>query len=214
MTREDRDDRQDAEVSPGGPRTEGGGPGQEDEWAGLTMEDLKQKLREAREEAREAREEAQRNWQHFLHSAADLENYKKLAARDRHEAVERTRRNMVSLILSVLDTLERALAYAGDDLAAHPLVEGLRMAQRQILEQLRTLGVRPIEAVGHTFDPRLHEVVEVVSPDETGQASGTIVSEVLKGYVINEEVLRPAKVKVVADRAGDDRAGEKGGRPV
>src|SRR5579875_3077578 len=164
MTREDRDDRQDAEVSPGGPRTEGGGPGQEDEWAGLTMEDLKQKLREAREEAREAREEAQRNWQHFLHSAADLENYKKLAARDRHEAVERTRRNMVSLILSVLDTLERALAYAGDDLAAHPLVEGLRMAQRQIVEQLRTLGVRPIDAVGHTFDPPLHEVVKSSAP--------------------------------------------------
>src|SRR5690349_3192473 len=66
---------------------------------------------ELRGKLRQARQDAQRNWEHFLHSAADLENYKKQAARDRQDAVERTRRQMLTLVLSVLDNLERAMAF-------------------------------------------------------------------------------------------------------
>lgn len=219
MTMEERSEPRDTTPATNGPTAEGvsspAGEGlPEDDLAGLTIDELKQKVREAREEAREARDEAQRNWQHFLHSAADLENYKKQAARDRQEAVERARRQMLGLVLSVLDNLERALAFAGDESSTQALLDGLRMAYRQILDQLKTIGVRPMEAVGQPFDPRLHEAVEVVEPEEAGQASGTIVSEVLKGYLINEDVLRPAKVKVVAERAADKRAGKEGGDPV
>ncbi len=157
-----------------------------------------------REKVREAREDAQRNWQHFLHSAADLENYKKQAARDRQDAVERTRRQMLSLVLSVLDNLERAMTF-GDpqDGPSKGLVDGLRMTHRQILAQLEAIGVRPIESVGRPFDPRLHEAVSVVPPTDAGAESGTIAGEVLKGYLLNDEVLRPAKVAVVG---GQDRA--------
>src|SRR2546429_1202314 len=100
-----------AESTPGGAaregtaRAAGAGAGQQDDLAGLSAEGLKGKVREARETA-------QRNWQHFLHSAADLENFKKQAARDRQDAVERTRRQMLGLVLIVLDNLERALAFA------------------------------------------------------------------------------------------------------
>ncbi len=150
---------------------------------------------ELREKVREARENAQRNWQHFLHSAADLENYKKQAARDRQAAVERTRRQMLGLVLSVLDNLERAMAF-GDapDGPAKALLDGLRMAHRQMLSQLETIGVRPIESVGKPFDPRLHEAVSVVPA--VGAQNGTIVAEVLRGYLLNDDVLRPAKVSV------------------
>src|SRR5690349_3245432 len=77
-----------------------------DELDALSVEDL-------RARARQASNEARRNWQQFLHSAADLENYKKQAARDRQDAIERTRRQMLMLVLSVLDNLERAMAYGG-----------------------------------------------------------------------------------------------------
>ena len=185
-----------AESTPGGAAREGTAPaadagaGQQDDLAGLSAEGLKGKVREARETA-------QRNWQHFLHSAADLENYKKQAARDRQEAVERTRRQMISLVLGVLDNLERALAFGdGQDGPGKALVDGLRMAHRQILSQLEAIGVRPIEAVGRSFDPRLHEAINVVPPHRAGAESGTIVGEVLKGYLLNDDVLRPAKVTV------------------
>jgi molecular chaperone GrpE len=159
--------------------------------AGLSIEELRRKVREAREDA-------QRNWQHFLHSAADLENYKKQAARDRQEAVDRTRRQMLSLVLSVLDNLERALTFGdGQNGPSKALVDGLRLTHRQIQSQLETIGVRPIEAVGKTFDPRLHEAVGVVPPQDGGPASGTVAGEILKGYLLNDDVLRPAKVTVV-----------------
>lgn len=163
---------------------------QADDLAGLSEEELRGKVREAREEG-------QRNWRHFLHSAADLENYKKQAVRDRQEAVTRTRRQMLSLVLGVLDNLERALVFGDEDGPNKALVDGLRMTHRQILSQLAAVGVKPIDAVGKRFDPRLHEAVGVVPPRSLNQASGTVAGEVLKGYLLNEDVLRPAKVTVV-----------------
>ena len=156
----------------------------------LSVEELRAKLLQAREDA-------QRNWQHFLHSAADLENYKKQAARERQEAVERTRRQMLGLVLNVLDNLERAMAFGeGQEGPAKGLMDGLRMTHRQILSQLEAIGVRPIDAVGKPFDPRLHEAVSVVPASHAGAKNGTIVSEVLRGYLLNDDVLRPAKVAV------------------
>jgi molecular chaperone GrpE len=163
----------------------------------LTAEELREKLRKARADA-------QRNWQHFLHSAADLENYKKQAARERQDAVERTRRQMLMLVLGVLDNLERAMAY-GDgqsDGATGAVIEGLRIMHRQILDQLRAIGVRPIEVAGKPFDPRMHEAIGVVPPKRPEQAGGTIADEVLRGYLLNDDVLRPARVTVVAERPG------------
>ncbi len=197
-------ERPKVEGAQGGPAAEG--PAAEasavevDDLAGLSPEQLKERVRQTREEA-------QRNWQHFLHSAADLENYKKQAFRDRQDAVERTRRQMLSLAIGVVDNLERALAFSeAPGGPAKALVDGLRMAQRQILDQLAALGVRPIEAVGKAFDPRLHEAVAVVPPQHARQAGGTVVSEVLKGYMLNDEVLRPAKVTVAGGTGTDEPA--------
>lgn len=176
---------------------------QRDDLAGLSSDQLKEKVQEARADA-------QRNWQHFLHSAADLENYKKQAARERQDAVERTRRQMLGLVLGVLDNLERALAFGdGQDGPGKALVDGLRIAHRQILDQLAALGVRPIDAAGKAFDPRLHEAVSVVPP-QAGQAGGTVVGEVRRGYLLNDEVLRPARVTVAAEPQGNGPSGRSG----
>lgn len=200
MSREHGGDRSDAEKAAGGAAGEGPQPAEADplqvnDLEGVSIDDLKERLKQARADA-------QRNWQHFLHSAADLENYKKQAARDRQDAVERTRRQMLGLVLSVLDNLERALAFGdGQEGPGKALVDGLRMTHRQILSQLEALGVRPIEAVGKAFDPRLHEAVGVVPSQAAERESGTVADEVLKGYLLNDDVLRPAKVTVVGGNA-------------
>jgi len=188
--------REEPAAEAGAPRPNG-----PDELEGLSIEDLRARVQQASDEAR-------RNWQQFLHSAADLENYKKHAARDRQEAVDRTRRQMLSLVLGVLDNLERAMAFGGTaDGPAKPLLEGIRMAHRQILDQLKAIGVRPIEAAGASFDPRLHEAVAVVPAEQAHQPAGTVAGEVLRGYLLNEDVLRPAKVAVVGDDGRDQRDG-------
>ncbi len=151
-------------------------------------------IAELRAEVERLRAEAERNWQQFLHAAADLENYKRQAARQREDAVQRARHSLLAVILAVVDTLERALEHAGGDGAA--ILEGIRMTHRQVLDLLANMGVRPMEARGQPFDPRYHEAVDVVSPDEHGVAPGTVVEEVQRGYLLNGEVLRPARVRV------------------
>ncbi|HEV2284269.1 MAG TPA: nucleotide exchange factor GrpE [bacterium] len=186
--------REDPAAEAGQAQAESSRPNGPDELEGLSIEDL-------RARARQASDEARRNWQQFLHSAADLENYKKQAARDRQDAIERTRRQMLSLVLGVLDNLERAMAFGGEpEGPAKALLDGLRMAHRQMLDQLRAIGVRPIEAAGAPFDPRLHEAVAVVPAEQAHQPAGTVAGEVLKGYLLNDDVLRPAKVAVVGDQ--------------
>jgi molecular chaperone GrpE len=147
-------------------------------------------------------QEAERNWQQFLRAAADLENYRKQAIRQREEAVASTRRTMLGVILGVVDTLERALQHTDNGIgnqagggAAVAIADGIRLAHRQVLDVLRTMGLRPMETVGQPFDPRVHEAVDAVAA--TGStAPGIIVGEVQRGYLIGDEVLRPARVRV------------------
>src|SRR3989304_4413710 len=141
--------------------------------------------------------QAEQHWQQFLHAAADLENYKKQAARAREDAVERTRRAMLTVILSVVDNIERALEYGGQGDAAASIIEGIRMTHRQILDLLANMGVRPFDTAGRLFDARYHEAVEVVAPTE--HPTGTVVAEVQRGYLIGDEVLRPARVRVARE---------------
>jgi molecular chaperone GrpE len=145
------------------------------------------------------RGEADRNWQQFLRAAADLENYRKQAARQREDAVAVTRRSMLMVILGVLDTLERAIAHAGSTAGeghvASAIGDGLRLAHRQVLERLANVGVRAMESVSQPFDPRVHEAVDAVPATETAQV-GTVVDEVQRGYFVGDEVLRPARVRV------------------
>lgn len=203
--------RRDADPAPESSGSEPGDSGGQTAQAGdlnmLSADELKAKVVEAQENAH-------RNWQHFLHSAADLENYKKHAARERQDAVERARRQTLSVALGVIDNLDRALAFgdARDD-ADKALLDGLRMAQRQALDQLAAIGVRPIDAVGKPFDPRLHEAVGVVPPQSPDQRPGTIVNEVQRGYLLNDDVLRPAKVTVTADRGSGERMEGSNVRP-
>jgi molecular chaperone GrpE len=146
--------------------------------------------------------EAERNWQQFLQTAADLENYRKHALRQREEAVALTRRVMLGVILGVLDTLDRAVEHARsrDDAsqnspAPESIAYGIELARRNVLETLANMRVRPMETLGQPFDPRQHEAVEAV-PAADGTAPGTIVGEIQRGYLLGEDVLRPARVRV------------------
>ncbi len=141
--------------------------------------------------------EGEQNWRQFLHAAADLENYKKQAARARDDAVQRARRALLHVVITVVDNIERALAYSTED--AVPIVEGIQMTHRQVLEVLANMGVRPFESAGKPFDARYHEAVEVVPPTDDHPA-GHVVAEIQRGYMLGDEVLRPARVRVAQEQ--------------
>jgi len=108
--------------------------------------------------------------------------------------VERGRRGLIGSFLEVLDNLDRALAAAGDR-ADDPFVRGVSLVRQQFLATLEGLGVSRLEPAGQPFDPACHEGVATVTPAD-GVPAGTIVGVVRPGYVIGDEVLRPAQVAV------------------
>jgi molecular chaperone GrpE len=123
---------------------------------------------------------------------AELENFRKRAARDAAQAGERAKANLVRELLPVLDNLERALASAGDD--EQHLADGVKMVRAQLVAALEREGIQAFDPVGETFDPECHEAL---STREDGE-SGRVLDVVEKGYKLNGTVLRPARVVVSA----------------
>jgi molecular chaperone GrpE len=108
--------------------------------------------------------------------------------------VERGRRSLIVSFLEVLDNLDRALD-AATDREGDPFVQGIAIVRQQFLSTLEGLGVIRIAPAGQPFDPSRHEAVATVAASN-GQPAGTIVGVVKPGYLIGDDVLRPAQVAV------------------
>lgn len=123
---------------------------------------------------------------------AELENYRKRAAREAAQAGERAKANLIRELLPVLDNLERAIASAGE--GEQHLAEGVRMVHAQIVAALEREGIQSFDPVGEEFDPESHEALSTRQDGE----SGRVLDVVEKGYKLNGTVLRPARVVVSA----------------
>jgi len=150
-------------------------------------EDLMIQLKEKEREAAE-------NYDKYLRAAADLENYRKRAAKDREDAVKYGHEGLLKDILPLVDSLERALQQAcnAKDMAAFR--DGLKMVQDQLNCCLEKHGVQQIDAVGKDFDPNVHEAILQVNSES--REHNQVVDEYEKGYFLNGRLLRPAKVSV------------------
>lgn len=128
-----------------------------------------------------------------LRVQADFSNYQKRAKRDSELDRQYAIGNLALDLLGVLDNFDRANEAARQS-GATSIVDGLEMVQRQFHQALAKYGVQPIEAVGHPFDPNVHEaLMRVPAPD---QPEETVVQELAKGYRLHDRVLRPSRVAV------------------
>jgi molecular chaperone GrpE len=125
---------------------------------------------------------------------ADFENYRKRVAKETSEALARGKADLARQLLPALDNLERALA-AGEDAANHgALVEGVAMVRDELHNRLEGAGVEAFDPTGEKFDPQQHEALSTMPGD--GTESGVVLETVEKGYRLNGQVLRAAKVVV------------------
>lgn len=108
--------------------------------------------------------------------------------------VERSRRALLVSFLDVLDNIDRALAAAADR-PEDPLAKGVSLVAQQFLGVLEGLGVTRVDPLGSPFDPSRHEAV-ATAPAGNGVPVGQIVGVIRPGYVMGDEVLRPAMVAV------------------
>ncbi len=157
-------------------------------------------LRQALEEKSR---EAEANHDRALRAAAELENFKKRAQREREEYIRFANESLLREILPVLDNFDRALEAARARSEAQGVVAGVELIQRELVKVLEKFGVTPYNALGQPFDPERHEAVQrVVRP---GAPDMTVVEETQRGYLLNGRVLRPAMV-VVAVPPDTDQA--------
>lgn len=148
----------------------------------------------ALDELEKCRKEASENYDKYLRVSADFDNYKKRMAREKTDLIQYGNENLIRDLLPVLDSLERALDHAAEPNDATPLIEGLRLVEKQFLNALENHGVQPIQARGEIFDPNFHEALFQVETVE-GE-SNRVVDELEKGYLLNGRLLRPSKVSV------------------
>ena len=132
----------------------------------------------------------------LLRLAADFENYKKRAARERQEYVQLANERLIVELIPILDDLERALAAAEEHQEAQ-LEEGVRLVHRSLAGLLQRHGVSPISTDGK-FDPHVHEAL-LSQPSEAEE--GSVIDVVQKGYKLGERVVRPARVVIAAPPA-------------
>ncbi len=154
---------------------------------GKEVEELKKKLEEKEKEAKE-------NYDRLLRTAADFENYKKRATREKEDWTKFANEDLIKGILPFIDNLERAVNHAQKVKDTGVLIEGIRLTLQQLLQALNKFGLSSFESIGKPFDPAMHEAMLVVETDK--HEPNQVVEEFQKGYLLNDRLLRPATVSV------------------
>ncbi len=132
----------------------------------------------------------------LIRERADFENYKKRNASAVAKAYADGQTDMAALILPVADNLERALQVGSGDQNEEGIRKGVEMTAKMLRDILKNMGVEEIDALGKEFDPNFHNAVMQEEAEE-GEKSGTVKEVLMKGYKINDKVLRHSMVKVI-----------------
>lgn len=126
---------------------------------------------------------------------AEFENYRKRSAREQAEFREYAVADAVKNFLPILDNFDLALRSQSNEGAA--LRSGIELIRKQMDDVLSRLGVQVIPAQGSTFDPRVHEAIEMV--ESADHADHEVIDELQRGYKLKERLLRPAMVRVATN---------------
>lgn len=130
----------------------------------------------------------------LLRTMADMQNFKRRVEQERQALQLRATEGLLRDLLPVLDSFDRTLSAAQSGASLDSMKEGVRGVDRQLRGILEGRRLSRISTVGGSFDERLHEAILVDMESE--QPVGTIVEELEAGYLLGEQVLRPARVKV------------------
>ncbi len=146
---------------------------------------------------------ATENWDRYVRAVADLENFRKRAAREKQDAIRYANEGLMTRLIAVLDNFEMALAAAAANGNATSLKEGVVMIGSQLKSVLTEAGLEEVDATGQVFDPNWHEAVSQVASAEV--TDGHVAQQIRKGYKFRDRLLRAATVVVA--KAPDRPAG-------
>ena len=131
----------------------------------------------------------------LMRLAAEFENYKKRTSREWDLLKNQANAGLILEMLGVLDDLDRAFEHSGDSI--EHFREGIALIHSSLVELFRRNGLREIEAAGKPFDPQFHEAIAEMTSEDI--EPGSVAEVVRKGYMLNDQVIRPARVVVSKD---------------
>jgi len=134
----------------------------------------------------------------YMRIAADFENYRRRNSKERDEQEVQIKRSTITELLPVIDNFERARAQIKPQTEAEMTIhKSYQSVYKQLVDCLKRLGVSAMRAEGQEFDPNLHEAV--MRQPTAEHPEGTVMEELVRGYMIGDRVLRHAMVKVAAE---------------
>ena len=145
----------------------------------------------------------------MLRAAADLENFKKRAQKEKEEVQRFGSEKLLKDFLPVLDNLDRALEHAKAGTEQDAFRQGVAMTRKMFEDALGKNGVKPFSAKGKPFDPNLHEAMQQVETDEL--PPNHVYAELVRGFTLNDRLIRPALVMVSKAKPAAAPAPEAGG---
>jgi molecular chaperone GrpE len=141
---------------------------------------------------------ADEHWKLYLGAHAEMENLRKRTERDVQNAHKFALERFFNELLPVRDSLELGLAAANGAVDVTQLREGIELTLKQLAAAMEKFGVREVNPLNARFDPNLHEAMAMAPIDQA--EPNTVIQVVQKGYILNERLIRPAKV-IVAQAA-------------
>lgn len=130
----------------------------------------------------------------LLRRTAEFENFRRRTERERMELIEYASMDAVKALLPILDDFERALR---TETADKEYARGMELIYNRVFDQLKKLGLEPIETAGQKFDPNLHHAIEMTQTQEAEDQ--TILAEYQRGFKLRGRLVRPAMVKVAVN---------------
>lgn len=131
----------------------------------------------------------------YLRLAAEFENFRRRAVKERQEAGWRAQGDLVRGLLDALDDITRFAHVDPEKVDVKTVVDGVQMVEKKLFKSLAGHGFEVIDPTGKAFDPNLHEAV-TTTPAASAEQDGLVAACFQAGYVINGHVLRPARVVV------------------
>lgn len=142
-----------------------------------------------------ARAEIEKEKKEYLFLMADFDNFRKRVMREKADLLKNAGERVISGLLPIVDDFERGLAAAAEAKDAEAVRQGMEMIYQKLVRYLESQGVKAMDSNGADFDPDLHEAIATV-PAPTPEQKGKVLDTTQKGYMLNDKVLRHAKVAV------------------
>ncbi len=133
----------------------------------------------------------------YVRLYAEFDNYKRRTTKERIELLQTAGKDVIAALIPILDDFERASKAMENAAEVKPVKEGVELIQNKLTSLLAQKGLKPMQSIGQPFDADIHEAITSI-PSPTPDLKGKIIDEAEKGYMLNDKVIRFAKVIVGA----------------